>query len=308
MGPDRQVLAAIVATRYYLEGQTKSEIAEQLSISRFQVARLLAAGRTEGIVRITVELPSGIDAGLSDRLGRAFGLRRALVVNAPEDPVALRQYLGRAAAALLTDLITEDDCLGIAWGRTLGAIPSALERLAACPVVQITGVAGTISENSVELVRQIAAVSGGPASPIYAPLVVADAATARGLRRQPGIAQALRLHGHVTHAVVAVGSWRPPDSQLLDSLPAAERKRLLARGVCAEICGTLLAADGSVVRGLQERCIAVSTTRLRAIPDVIAVAGGPSKTDAIHAALRSGLVDGLVTDSSVAHALLTGTG
>lgn len=304
MDPERQVLAALVASRHYLHRQTKSEIADELSLSRFQVARLLEAGLAEGIVRITVELPSGIDADLSDRLRRTFGLRRALAVNCPDDTAARRQYLGRAAAELLSAVVTVDDCLGIAWGRTLSAIPAALERLAACPVVQITGVAGTISENSVELVRQVSAVSGGPAYPIYAPLVVADAATARGLRRQPGIAKALKLHSEVTRAVVAVGSWRPADSQLLDSLAPTERKRLLAKGVCAEICGTLLDAEGGIVSGLDDRCLAVSTRRLRAIPEVIAVAGGASKAHAIHAALRCGLVDGLVTDTAVARTLL----
>ena len=72
----------------------------------------------------------------------------------------------------------------------------------------------------------------------------------------------------------------------------------------AEICGTLLNADGEVVDGFEERCIAVPTARLRAIPEVIAVAGGPSKVEAVLAAIRSGLINGLVTDANAARELL----
>jgi DNA-binding transcriptional regulator LsrR (DeoR family) len=50
-GPARLVLAAAVARRYYLEGETKVEIAGQLGLSRFKVARLLEEARASGIVR-----------------------------------------------------------------------------------------------------------------------------------------------------------------------------------------------------------------------------------------------------------------
>ncbi|MFR9729298.1 sugar-binding transcriptional regulator [Saccharopolyspora sp. MS10] len=304
MGPERQVLAALVARKHYLEKRTKSQIADELALSRFQVARLLDAACAEGIVRITVELPSGVDAELSNLLRQRFGLKRALAVVTADDLEARRAQLGRAAADLLADVVTEDDCLGIAWGRTLGAIPAALDRLATCPVVQLTGVAGTVSENTVELVRQVCAVNGGPASPIYAPFVVADAATARGLRSQPGIARALELHRRVTRAVVGVGSWDPPDSQLHDSLQGQEQRALLGRGVRAEVCGTLLNDDGDVVSGLEDRRIAIPTELLRKIPEVIAVGGGSTKVHAMLAAVRSGLVHGLVTDAAAAHRML----
>ncbi len=304
MGPERQILAALVATQHYLNKQTKSQIAADLSLSRFQVARLLEAAHSEGIVRITVELPSGVDADLSNRLRRHFGLKRALAVSTADEPATRRKQLGQAAADLLTDVVTEDDCLGIAWGRTLSAIPGALSKLATCPIVQLTGVAGTISENTMELVRQMCAVNGGHANPIYAPLVVADAATARGLRGQAGISRALELHGMVTRAVVGVGSWDPPDSQLHDSLRVEERRKLSGRGVRAEVCGTLLNSDGEVVEGLEDRCIAVPTARLREIPEVIAVGGGSAKIKAVLAAIRSGLIHGLVTDARVAGELL----
>ena len=56
--------------------------------------------------------------------------------------------------------------------------------------------------------------------------------------------------------------------------------------------------------GLTDRMIAVSAEQLRAIPDVIAVPYGVARATAVLAALRSGLVNGIVTHASLARAVL----
>ena len=43
--PAQLILIASVARRYYLEGKSKIEIAEELGLSRFKVARLLETAR-----------------------------------------------------------------------------------------------------------------------------------------------------------------------------------------------------------------------------------------------------------------------
>jgi DNA-binding transcriptional regulator LsrR (DeoR family) len=43
--PAQLILIASVARRYYLEGRSKVEIAEELGLSRFKVARLLDTAR-----------------------------------------------------------------------------------------------------------------------------------------------------------------------------------------------------------------------------------------------------------------------
>src|ERR1700739_3331505 len=72
--PSEVVLAARVARQFYIEGVSKVDIADQLGISRFRVARLLDSARESGLVRIEIGLPGGaLDAGLS--AGTCSGLR-----------------------------------------------------------------------------------------------------------------------------------------------------------------------------------------------------------------------------------------
>jgi DNA-binding transcriptional regulator LsrR (DeoR family) len=306
MGPTEQVRAAWIARRYFVDGRAKTEIAEEFGISRFKVAQVLEEAQASGIVRIEVRLPTDLDAELSAELRGTFGLHHALVVSAlPGDDSMLREQLGRTAAALLTELTREEDVLGVGWGRSLDATADALETLEPCNVVQMTGVVGPVSQNSIELVRRIAAIAGGRAYPIYAPLFYEDAGTIAGIRQQPPIAAALRQFPSISIAIVAIGSWDPPDSRVYDALSPAARNRLKDLGGCAEICASVIDREGDWIRTpLADQTLAIRLDQLKQAGEIIGVAGGPRKTAAIRAALLGRHVTSLVTDSSVALSLL----
>src|SRR5687768_13874284 len=94
-GPAQLVLTASIARRYYVDGRSKVEIADEFRLSRFKVARLLDQARNSGLVRIEISHPGAIDLDLSARLQETLGLRRAIVVDTPEvEPAALRLQLG----------------------------------------------------------------------------------------------------------------------------------------------------------------------------------------------------------------------
>jgi DNA-binding transcriptional regulator LsrR (DeoR family) len=134
------VNTVLAARRYFLDGASKSEIAQELGISRFKVARLLDAARRDGIVRIEIGAPSEIDMELSSQLAARHGLRDALVVRTMDGPDEFkREQLGRACAELLTQTLAASDVVGISWGRTLHSMVGHLSRLPGCTVVQIVG-------------------------------------------------------------------------------------------------------------------------------------------------------------------------
>ncbi|HWM57634.1 MAG TPA: sugar-binding domain-containing protein [Pseudonocardia sp.] len=307
-GPAHLVLTASVARRYYLDGRSKVEIAEEFGLSRFKVARLLDDARASGLVRIEIGHPGVIDIELSGRLMDALGLQHCVVTNTPDEhPAAIREHLGAAAAELLTELITPDDVLGLSWARSVSAMAIAVKKLATVPVVQLTGalsLAG-VDDSSIELVRDVARVSGGPAYYFYAPMAVPDAATARALRRQPEVAQALAKIPSVTKAVAGVGAWAPEQSTLYDATGEVERADLLRRGVCADVSGILVDAHGEpVIAALSKRMIGITAEQMRAIPEVIGIVYGLGKVNALLAAVRGGMVNSVVTHSTLAAAML----
>jgi DNA-binding transcriptional regulator LsrR (DeoR family) len=308
--PAELAQAASVARRFYLDGLSKSDIAAEFGLSRFKVARILEEAVATGLVRIEIQFPMGFNAALVQPLQETFGLRRVVVVDdfEPDSESVMRQYLARAAAGLLDEMVTESDVLGIGYGRTLTLLAEDVGELPPCPVVQLTGALFGVNpgENSVELVRQISARSGGACYSIYAPQVLPDASTAKLLRQQREVSDAYAQFDRVTKAVVAVGSWNPPRSQLHDSLSESERAKLTKAGVCAEICAVLLDAQGKqVAEEFTERCISIGSAQLRAIPDVIAVAGGAAKAMAMRAIIAGGYANSVVIDTSLATAMLS---
>jgi DNA-binding transcriptional regulator LsrR (DeoR family) len=310
-GPAHVVLTASIARRYYLDGRSKVEIAEEFGLSRFKVARLIDAARDSGLVRIEIRHHGEIDVDLSARLQDRFGLQHSIVVDTPDDHAAsLREHLGRAAAELLREIITPQDVLGLAWARAVSAMAGALPRLPDIPVVQLTGALSLPDglDSSVDVVRDVASISGGRAHFFYAPFTVPDAMTARALRQQPEVARAFAQLPFVTKAVAGVGLWEPGQSTLYDAVDESDRRALRRQGVCADLSGVFLSAEGEPVQtDLAERMIGIGAQQMRAIPEVIAIPYGMAKVPAVRAALRSGLVGGLVTHTPLALALLDET-
>ena len=306
-GPAELVLTATVARRFYLEGVSKIDIAAELGMSRFKVARMLDRARETGLVRIELDTRGEIDLDLSVRLRSAHGLRHCVVIDAPEDDeVLLRTALGRAAAELLGEIVEPGDVLGLAWARSLMAMRTALTSLPACDVVQLTGALSLPSDDSsIELVRDLARKSNGQGFFYYAPMVLPDAATAKTLRTQPDIARAIERYPDVTKAVIGVGAWQQGLSTVVGALTEQERRQIYDLGVRAELSGVQIDGEGNPVSTpLTDRLIGIDAQQLHAVPDVIAVAYGTAKVDAVGAGIRGGFITSLVTHTGLASGLL----
>lgn len=307
-GPAQTVLAAKIARRYYIDGASKSDIAAELGLSRFKVARTLDRARSSGLVRIEFHYDGDIDLALSVELSSRLGLRRCLVVDSPEgDDAILRANLGRVAAGLLAEIVESDDVLGLSWSRTHLAMRSFLREIAPCAVVQLTGALSRpdVDESSIDLVRDVARIAGGPAYYFYAPMIVPEAETARSLRMQPEVARAMARFDELTKAMVTVGAWMPGQSTVVDAVSPDEYEEARAAGAVCEMAGIQLDALGNQVdTSLSERVIGIDAGRLRRVPEIVAIAYGGEKVAAVIAAVRGHLITTLITHGSLARALL----
>ncbi|GHG59860.1 DNA-binding transcriptional regulator [Sinomonas cellulolyticus] len=307
VGPERLVRLAYIARRHYLEGRTRIEIAEELGMSRIKVGRMLDDAIASGIVTFNIAAPDGLDVERSLALQRKYGLKHSVVVHTPtEASETIQRELGRAAGDLLAEIATAEDVIGMTAGRTLSSMSQQLRELPASEVVQLAGIAGPVQATGVEVIRRVSSVSGGRAWTIYAPIITSDAAAAEAITRQHEVRQTYAQFARVSIALVAIGSWAPPDSQLYDNpaLSSSERRAVLDAGAAADIGAILIDRSGKVMDVLPGRSVAIDEPGLRRIPEVIGVAGGTNKTKAVASALASGLISSLVTDSALAGRLL----
>lgn len=108
-------------------------------------------------------------------------------------------------------------------------------------------------------------------------------------------------------AIVGIGAWTDAESTVRPAMAPEMASRLDAAGATADVCAIVFDAQGREIAdgGLADRSIAISSRQLRAVPEVIAVAGGARKAAAILAVLRSGLIHRLITDVEAAERLLS---
>ncbi|AIY02437.1 putative transcriptional regulator, MarR family [Arthrobacter sp. PAMC 25486] len=299
-------LLARIGQAYYLDNQSKVEIATEHGISRFQVARFLDEARAEGIVHIEIRRPGATVEIDAEALAAALGLHRVVVVKTLGDDFRQRDLQAHAVADELMAAARTGMTIGISWSRTLDLAARHVSELPKCNIVQLAGAlpAAGSGGNPLELIQRLGRVGGGRTWPMWAPLVVDSAATAAGLRRQPEIADAMRKADSLDLAVVAIGAWAPNLSTVWDRVDNAVRQDGIRKGAVAECSGRLIAADGTAVQAeLDARILSVTVEQLQRTPKVIAVAQGAVRAEAVRACIAAGIVHTLVLDESLALAL-----
>ncbi|WP_157875316.1 sugar-binding transcriptional regulator [Arthrobacter sp. PAMC 25486] len=301
---EEQVQYVYAAIQHLKVGRSTVEIAEELGVSRFMVGRMVKYAREHGLVEVTSRLQEPIDATLSKVLASRYGLQSAIVcIPAAHGDEAARVSIATVASKLLTELIDEDDIVGLGPGRTIIETCSRIKDAPNCDLVQLTGVASTDYDN-LRVIMELGRVTKGHMYPLHSPFIATDPMAAQMIKSQPGVRQALQRMDHLDKAVFTVGGW--PHSSLLATLldEMGELTPLLEQGVTAEIGTTLLDERGSELHLLDSRMIGITTQQLSTVPVKMALGGGPGKERALIAALNSGLVDVLVTDAGTAHAAL----
>lgn len=311
---DELRLMTRVARLYYDEGLRQPHIAERLRLSQPKVSRLLKQAQQEGIVRISVRPPLGTNPDLEDALEARYGLHEAEVVDISrdEDNVAVRE-LGAAAAYHLESTVRSGDVIGVSsWSATLLAMVDAMHPVTAVrdtQVVQILGGGGdpAAEGHATHLVRRMANLLHGQGTFLPAPSSVGSVEARNVLLEDPFVRRAMALFDALDIALVGIGGQEP--SGLLASsgnvFSAAELGTLRSAGAVGDIGLRFLRADGRPVDSpLDRRVIGIELQQLRRVPRAIAVAGGPSKTPAVRAALLGRWVNCLITDRHTAERLL----
>lgn len=296
---------AYVAVEHLQHGRSTVDLAAELGVSRFSVGRMIQRAKDDELIEVRTRLPGSIDGPLSGHIASALGLSSAFVVRPQSDrEERIRITLAQVGAQVLQDVIKEDDVVGLGPGRTLLEMSRYVTDAPNCDMVQLTGSATTASADSLRAISAIAHVARGRMFPLHAPFFITDSAAARAISAQPLIRQTLQRMDRLDVAVLSIGGW--PDASLLAGMlrDSGDLDEVMAMGAVGEFGSTVLDADGRELDVLAERLIGISTQQLRRVPVKIAIGGGPGKSAALLATLRSGLVDVLITDAQSARHVL----
>lgn len=302
--------AARAGWLYYIAGNTQDEIARKLGVSRQTAQRLVSLSVSEKLIRVRLDHPIGICLELAQKLKDHYKIDFCEVV--PSDPESNSTTIGvaeAAAAYLETYLISSHPVIvAMGTGRMLRAMAEQLVPME-CPQHKIVSLVGNIAPDGSASLFDVASRVGdrvkAPHYPMPLPVIATTINERNLLLAQKPLRNVMELAALADVSFVGIGSVGEDAALLRDGFVKPDEMRAVMRaGAVGEITGWSFNAKGELIEGLtNDRVLSVPLDR-PAKRKVIGVAMALPRLTAIKGALTGHLVNGLVTNETLALALL----
>ncbi len=299
---DTEEAMARISWYYYKQGMTQTAIAKKMNTSRIKIMKILERARDRGIVEIRIKGEYQNILEVEKELIQKFGLIDAMVIPY-QNGENLNEHIGVAASQYLNMVLKDGDVLGIGWGDTVSKTIRylSLDHLEEFYIVSLTGgvlsfvYEGTFFGKYSKFIRLLPA-----------PLLVSNEKVAKAIYEEPEVKAIMNMWKIANYALIGIGALSSNATIIREGYITEDEFALLRqRGVIGDILGQFFDKNGNrVPYHTDNRLIAYPIEKIRDIPNVIGVAGGKHKINAIHAALVGKYVKILITDEKTAHSLL----
>jgi|TARA_B110000211_G_scaffold37967_3_gene38360 DNA-binding transcriptional regulator LsrR (DeoR family) len=302
--------AAKAGWLYYVAGYTQEEIAKKLNVSRQSAQRMVALSVSEGLIKVRLEHPIAKCMDLQVKLKESFGLRSCIVVPSADGEPSSTLGLAQAGAKEIELHLKspQPKVIALGTGRVLRACVEELTLLN-CEHHQIVALLGNMasdgSASSYDVVMRMAEHINAKHYPMPLPVLPSSKEEKEQLHAQHYIANNLKLAAQADVTFVGVGNLAVNSPLHIDGfVTPKELEELQTKGAVGEIISWVLDVNGNLIDcAVNER---VASTPLKVNPEkaVYAIAAGEEKVLAILGALRSKLINGLITNEYTAERLL----
>ena len=306
----RGQLLADIATFYYKEKKTQSQIARAFGYSRSAISRLLNEAQREGIIEITINYPLLRDPVIERRLKEKYHLKAAFVINSGQaDYAHTLQMVGRLGARYLEQNLRDGMVVGIGWGTSLYDLVNSLPDipLSKVRVVQVIGASGGKGDARIDgpdLAAFLASKLNASHQFLHSPLFLDSEEACASLKSQKQIQDTLDLANQSDLVLLGIGTIEVDTkySSIFRSglLKESEVLQIKNKGGIGNFCGLIIDEAGRIMDiDINRRVMAVDLHALKNNGrKMIGVAAGSGKSQAIKAVLAGEWLDVLITDQS----------
>ncbi|WP_103134873.1 sugar-binding transcriptional regulator [Mesotoga sp. B105.6.4] len=298
-----------VCKLYYLEDLTQSEIAKLVGISRPQVSRLLTKAKNEGIVRIEIDSGSlGNSEEISMEMKERFGLKNVIVADEGTE-VGTITSIAKSAAKFLPDYVKNGQLVGISWGRTLYETVERVVFNGELPNTTFIPLIGGVGQLRHEyqmnsIVEKIANSFHSNRYYLFAPAFIENSKTLNMMLEDGSIRFMSEMWKRLDLAIVGIGEPISLSNAFKNIYDKEFLANLMKHAAVGDIAARFFDASGIPCVSGNENILGISLEQLKEVPEVIGIAGGKEKALAIHAAIKAGYINSIVTDRSTALQIL----
>lgn len=302
--------AARAGWLYYVAGRTQDEIAATMGISRQSAQRLVSLAVAERLIKVRLDHPIAACLELARDLSEKFDLKYVDIV--PSDPASTSTTVGiaEAGAAEIERWLKKPEpiVMAVGTGRTLKAAVDQLPVID-CPQHRVVSLTGNIGPDGAaayyNVVFSMADAIKARHFPMPLPVLVSSAAERELLHDQALVRSTLALGAQADVTFVGVGEMGQEAPLCVDGFLAKdEMAGLVAAGATGEICGWIFDRNGQLLDNPVNERVASVPVPSRETSVVIGIAKGKRKFQAIGAALKGRMLNGIITDEMTAEYLL----
>lgn len=287
---------------YYIENYTQQRISQLLGVSRSKVIALLETARQTGVIQFNVCQGDGSRMQAERTLISRFGLKDAFIVPGSSTLPSPNESIAQAAAMYILRRAEENAFINMGYGDTTSRILNHLATAAQSPI-NLVSLSGGVN---CYLPNMHSGVFNARLYLVPSPLLVSARSVRDALQREPDVEEIFRMVPLSSMTVVGIGSMEDDATIISNGLLSKNDFTVLKmQGAVGDLLSHFMDKNGAPISAdLEDRLISLSLDGLRQLENVIGVAGGPGKTDAILAALRGKYLDVLITDEDTALRLL----
>ena len=293
------------AILYYEKKNTQSEIASVMNLSRQTVSKLLNDAIKENIVEIKINNPEITCKEYEDEICRAFNIKNAIVcgVSTDDDELCRLMTVKKAADYILSIIESGGKKIAISWGRTIKMLISNFPHSNTIGNTVFPLFGATDQEQdyfmSNELARSFADKIGAKVKYAWFPYRPDSVDDCELLKKTSYYKKIYDLWNEIDVAVVGIGN-----KEIISVFGNAFGYNEKCATAVGDISTHFFDESGNIVK-LYENTLCAQSNNLKNAKQTVAVACGKDKTDAIIGALRTGLIDTLVTDEYTARNMLS---
>lgn len=306
-------LLAEVAGDYYERGLDQNTIAERLCLSRTRISRLLKEAEEKGIVdiKVTINYPFERHYVLEERFKNSFALNDVRILNnRNREKFTIPDDVSSLAASYIMESLKKDMVIGTSWGTTLSNTIKHLQQTnIPIRIVQLMGAVPCSSTTYTPqgVVSGMSDIFGKKGNFLNLPLYIEDDYVRTAICKDPNNSKILNegiFSDMILTSVNDVESIQKKEFWL-GYMTLEMYNEILEKGAVGAMFARFFDKNGKEIDcAWNRRCVSISFQNMKQVPNVVLIASGREKVNAISCAIKNGLVNTLITDGTTASYIL----
>ncbi len=292
------------AILYYEKKYTQNEIAKIMNLSRQTVSKLLSDAIKENIVEIKIHNPEITCKELEEKICNVFNLKSVAIcgVSVASDALCHLMTVKKASDYIVSLIESGHKKIAISWGRTIQRFISEFPNVSTPGNIVFPLFGATDQEEayflSNELARSFADKIGAKVKYAWFPYRPDSARDCELFTKTSYYKKLHDLWDNIDIAIVGIGN-----SEILETFGKVFGYNERYASAIGDVSTHFFDEEGNIVE-LYENTLCAGRDNLKNAKQTIAIACGKDKTEAIIGALRTNMIDTLITDEYTAKNIL----